>query len=114
MRVRIRLQRGPKVRRKVRKNRHLALASAALLTPGALVAFTLGMWRLGADLGFARSFFIQTGIFSHWQVWLAISFAVQFCSVILNRYGNPEVEIPELEMGPPEGKGHKRVPSLAK
>jgi hypothetical protein len=57
------------------------------------------MWRLGADLGFARSFAIQTGILSHWQVWLAISVAIQFVAVVLNRYGNPEPEIHELEIG---------------
>ena len=73
MRVRIRLQQGPRIQQKRRKNRHIALASAALLTPGALAAFVLSMWRLGADLGFARSFAIGDGIFSHWQVWLAIS-----------------------------------------
>lgn len=109
MRVRIRLQQGPRIQQKRRKNRHIALASAALLTPGALAAFVLSMWRLGADLGFARSFAIGDGIFSHWQVWLAISVAIQFFSVILNRYGNPEVEIQDLEI--PDGHD-KRTPSL--
>ncbi len=99
MLVRIRLQRGPTVRQKARKNRHVALASAALLTPAAVTAFVLSMWRLGADLGFARSFAIHTGILSHWQVWLAISVATQFLAVVLNRYGNPEPEIHDLEVG---------------
>jgi len=57
------------------------------------------MWRLGADLGFARSFAVHTGILSHWQVWLAISVAIQFLAVVLNRYGNPEPEIHDLEIG---------------
>ncbi len=89
MLVRIRLHGGPKVRQTKRKNRHIALASAALLTPAAVMAFVLSMWRLGSDLGFARSFAIRNGILSHWQVWLAISVAIQFVSVLLNRYGNP-------------------------
>jgi hypothetical protein len=107
MLVRIRLRHGPTVRQKARKNRHIALASAALLTPAALTAFVLSMWRLGADLGFARSFAIHTGILSHWQVWLAISVAIQFIAVVLNRYGNPEPEIHELEIGnkKPEAAG---------
>ena len=96
--VRIRLKRGPKVRHTRRKNRHVALASAALLTPAAVVAFVLSMWRLGADMGFTSSFAIHTGVFSHWQVWLAISVAVQFLAVVLNRYGKPAPEIQNLEI----------------
>lgn len=97
MLVRIRLQRGPTVRAKKRKNRHVALASAALLTPSAVTAFVLSMWRLGADLGITRAFAIQTGLFSHWQVWLAISVAIQFLAVLLNRYGTPETVVQEVE-----------------
>jgi hypothetical protein len=96
--VRIRLKRGPKVRHTRRKNRHVALASAALLTPAAVVAFVLSMWRLGADMGFTSSFAIHTGVFSHWQFWLAISVAVQFLAVVLNRYGKPAPEIQNLEI----------------
>ncbi len=99
MRVRIRLKRGPKVRYKRRKNRHVALASAALLTPAAVMAFVLSMWRLGADIGFTSSFAIHTGIFSHWQVWLAMAVVIQFLAVVLNRYGKPPVEIQKLEIG---------------
>jgi hypothetical protein len=96
--VRIRLKRGPKVRHTRRKNRHVALASAALLTPAAVVAFVLSMWRLGADIGFTSSFAIHTGIFSHWLVWLAISVAVQFLAVVLNRYGKPAQEIKSVDL----------------
>ena len=96
--VRIRLKRGPKVRLKKRKNRHVALASAALLTPAAVVAFVLSMWRLGADIGFTSSFAIHTGILSHWQVWLAISVAIQFLAVLLNRYGRPGPEIHTVDL----------------
>ena len=66
------------------------------------MAFVLSMWRLGSDLGFARSFAIHTGILSHWQVWLAISVAIQFLAVILNRYGGPEPPPVELEVGKKE------------
>jgi hypothetical protein len=45
------------------------------------------MWRLGADIGFTRAFAIHSGLLSHWQVWLAISVAIQFVAILLNRYG---------------------------
>src|SRR5271167_2351777 len=98
MLVRIRLQRGPKVRRKPHKNRHIALASAALLTPGAVMALVLALWRMGSDLGFARAFAIRSGLLSHWQVWLAISVAIQFLAVLLNRYGAAEATVERLEV----------------
>jgi hypothetical protein len=65
----------------------MALAVAALLTPAATVAAALALWRIGADLNWANSFAIPSGIFSHWQVWLGAAAALQFCSHLLNRYG---------------------------
>lgn len=97
--VRIRLRRGPTVRQTKRKNRHVALASAALLTPAAVSAFVLSMWRLGADLGLTRAFAIRSGLLSHWQVWLAISVAIQFLAVLLNRYGNRSTDVPNVRIG---------------
>jgi len=85
--VRIRFGKGPKVRRKRGKNQRIALAAAALLTPAALTACVLALWRIAADLNWASSFAIPTGIFSHWQVWLGAAVALQFCSRVLNRYG---------------------------
>lgn len=85
--VRIRFGKGPKVGKKRRKNRRLALAAAALLTPGAFLLAVIGVWRLTADLGFTAGFVISSGIFSHWQVWLATSILVQLFARLLNRYG---------------------------
>ena len=68
------------------------------------MAFVLSMWRLGSDLGFARAFAIRSGILSHWQVWLAISVAIQFLAVLLNRYGNPEPETTVVEMKEPRAE----------
>jgi len=85
--VRIRLGRGPKVERKRGKNRRVALALAALLTPAAVMAAALGVWRLAADLQWASNFAITDGLFSHWQVWLVSSGALQSGSHYLNRYG---------------------------
>jgi hypothetical protein len=58
----------------------------AFLTPLALTEGALGLWRLGADLGFAGEFFIADGILSHWQVWFALSIATQFASSTISRW----------------------------
>ena len=75
------------MRRERGKNRNLAAAFAALVTPAALMACALGLWRLGADLGFTSDFAISKGIFSHWQVWLAIAGILQLAAASLNQYG---------------------------
>ncbi|HUQ94522.1 MAG TPA: hypothetical protein VM120_22760, partial [Bryobacteraceae bacterium] len=73
MRVLIRLQEGPHVRRVQGKNRHLAHGASALLTPAAVMAAVLGVWRISSDIGWTGQFAISQGIFSHWQVWLALA-----------------------------------------
>ena len=87
--VRIRFAKGPtlRTRNSERSRKTAALAVAALLTPAALVASVLALWRIAADLKFASSFAIPSGLFSHWQVWLAFAALLQLCSRMLNRYG---------------------------
>jgi len=88
--VRIRLGRGPKVVKKRRKNQRVALAASALLTPGSAIATALALWRIAADLKWANTFAIPSGLFSHWQVWLGGAVLLQLCSRVLNRYGRSE------------------------
>jgi hypothetical protein len=52
----------------------------ALLTPAALVALAMGLWRVSADLDWAGAFPIASGFFSHWQVWIALSIALKILS----------------------------------
>jgi hypothetical protein len=85
--VRIRFGHGLKVGKSERKNRRLALAAAALLTPAALAAFVLGLWRIAADLEWTKQFAISEGPFSHWQVWIACGVCLQLLTWVLNRYG---------------------------
>jgi hypothetical protein len=87
MLVRIRFGKGPQVERKARKNRRVALAVAAMLTPAALMAAALGVWRIAADLSWTGSFAISSGLFSHWQVWLGGAALLQLASRLLARYG---------------------------
>ena len=65
----------------------MALAAASLMTPVAVMAAVLGLWRIGADLKWTSGFAIPSGIFSHWQVWLGVAFLLEVCAHILNRYG---------------------------
>ena len=85
--VRIQFGKGPRVAKTKGKNRRLALLVAALLTPVCLLSFVLAVWRVAADLNWAYSFAIPTGLFSHWQVWLAGAVVLQGCAHLLNRYG---------------------------
>jgi len=85
--VRIRFKRGPSIQPKRGKERRLALAVAALLTPAALMAFALACWRLAADLKLTDEFAISSGPFSHWLVWVLLAAALELAAVKLNRYG---------------------------
>ena len=88
--VRIRFGKGSKVERKRRKNRRVAMAFASFLTPGAVMAAALGIWRLAEDPHWASDFAIRKGLFSHWQVWFAFAGLLQTGSYLLNRYGRAE------------------------
>jgi hypothetical protein len=86
MMVRIKLSHGPPLLRKTGKNRQVASAIGTLLMPAVLLAYVLGIWRLASDLGMAGEFAIS-GLFSHWQVWLAVAAMLHIGSASLNRYG---------------------------
>ncbi len=66
--------------------RQFAMAVASLLTPAALLAFTITVWSLGAGQHWAAAFFITSGPFAHWQTWLLASVALFVLVVLLNRY----------------------------
>jgi hypothetical protein len=83
------------MRQRRRKNQHVALATASLLPPAALMACALAFWRLAADLNATGQFPIPNGLFSHWQVWLTLAASLQVCATLLNRYGKPEAILPE-------------------
>ena len=109
--LRIRLPRGRQMERREGKNRHIALAFGALLTPLALMAYVLGLWRLASDMGFAGEFGI-TGVFSHWQIWMLAGAALQVTGSYLNRYGQgARFQVPRILSIPPRpqksGPGRK-------
>ena len=85
--VRIRFGQGRRFERGKRKNQRLALAFGALLTPAAVMACVLGLWRLAADMKWTGEFAISSGLFSHWQVWLTGAALLQGSARMLNHYG---------------------------
>src|SRR5262249_24029019 len=87
LKVRIRFQKGTRLGAKSGRYRRDALFAGALLTPAAVLAWVLALWRIAADLNWASGFAIPAGFFSHWQVWFAAGALLQLCARILNRYG---------------------------
>ncbi|MCX6620402.1 MAG: hypothetical protein NTY38_04875, partial [Acidobacteria bacterium] len=71
--IRLRFSRGPKIVKQRDSSRQVALALASLLTPAALMALALALWRLATDLRLAGPFAVSAGFFSHWQVWVGAS-----------------------------------------
>ncbi|MGA2134056.1 MAG: hypothetical protein ABSH50_17320 [Bryobacteraceae bacterium] len=86
--------------RKRRKNRRVALAFAAILTPAAVMAAALAFWGLAAGPNWTSNFAIRTGLLSHWQVWLAFAALLQTGSYLLNRYGRIDEPVVASPAGP--------------
>jgi hypothetical protein len=79
-----------RIRLEQRGTQNAALALASLLTPTAVMACVLALWRLTADFKATSEFPIASGLLSHWQVWLAGGAILQLCVIVLNRYGKSE------------------------
>jgi hypothetical protein len=75
----------PELRKAVAETQKVAVALPALLTPVAVAAYSLALWRLGADLGLTGEFFVSRGLFSHWQVWLALGLGTHLTSTMARR-----------------------------
>ena len=63
-----------------RLGRDFASLMAVFLTPASMLALVFGLWRVGADLGWSESFVISSGLFSHWQVWIALAIALKLAA----------------------------------
>lgn len=62
-----------------------------LLAPAAATGYAMAFWRFAADMKWVDQFFISEGLLSRWQVWLALSAALQAGAHYLNRNpGTPE------------------------
>jgi hypothetical protein len=108
--LRIKFDRGRPVHKKHGKNRHVALAFSALFTPLALMAYVLGLWRLASDMGLSGSFVI-TGLFSHWQIWVALGALIQAGGSALNHYGSGRhFQVPRVLMFRPRPEKSPSIP----
>ena len=68
----------------------VALAFASLLVPSALLAFTLALWNIAADLKWTGRFPVSNGVWSHWQVWFCMAALLLAFARLLDRYGASE------------------------
>jgi hypothetical protein len=66
---------------------YVALGLAAIMSPAALLALTMAFWRIASDLRWTGTFIVASGIFSHWQTWLAVAAALFLLASALNRIG---------------------------
>lgn len=51
------------------------------LNPASALALMMALWRLGYDLDWTGRFAISGGIFSHWQVWMALALVLRVVQV---------------------------------
>jgi hypothetical protein len=58
------------------------------LTPASAVALVAALWRLAYDLDWTGRFAISEGLFSHWQVWMALAVLLQVLDAMLGRFGH--------------------------
>jgi hypothetical protein len=84
--IRIRLNKWQKF--DASRLRTAALAMAALLTSFALLAFTMAAWIIASDLHWTADFFLSSGFFSHWQVWLCTAAALLLVARLLERFAH--------------------------
>jgi hypothetical protein len=82
--VRIRWSKHPV--QEIPRLQNAALAIASLLAPSALMAFTIGVWSLAANLHWTGDFFVSSGLFSHWESWLSAAALMVLFAWLLNRY----------------------------
>lgn len=85
----------PAVRLKdaIAKQRRYAPVVGYLMTPVTLISYVFAFWRLGADLSWLGAFFIPQGLFSRWQVWLAIAIVTHLTANHLNRIDSTDDHI---------------------
>jgi len=72
----------------------MARGLSALLWPASTVPMALALWRMGADIGFAKEFFLQGGMGSKWQVWFALSLSMMAAARRLAQWRASEKKTP--------------------
>lgn len=107
--VRVRFGRGNVVARRKGKNSRIATLVASLLTIGSVSCASLGVWRVGGDLGWTGDFVFTQGLLSHWQVWMGAAAAIQYGAWRLTQYARlavPEPSVQEPQQDTTSGPQH--------
>lgn len=81
---------NPEIRKAVQRTQEIAPVFRHFLMPIAVAGYALAAWRLGADLNLTGEFFISRGLFSHWQVWLALSVGTHLSATYFDRLGRSD------------------------
>ena len=63
-----------------------------LLSPLPAVAYAFAFWRLSADIGWSASFFIHTGLFSHWIPWFSVGLALGLRRRVFDRLDSRQAD----------------------
>ncbi len=71
--------------------RQVAITIAALLTPCALIAFTMAFWIFAAGMQWTGAFFINAGLLSRWEIWVAVAAVLLLVAKVLERLTQPDV-----------------------
>lgn len=87
MRVRIRLQYGPRVPRQRDLSRSAALAVASLLRPASVMVAVVAGWALAVAKGWSERFFVSGGLLADWRLWIAVALLLRGAGILLERYG---------------------------
>ena len=74
----------PAVNRAAVISNEAARLVAAFLTPAAVTAASMALWRLGADMGWTGAFAISDGFFSHWQVWMILALGMMLTGKLIS------------------------------
>lgn len=85
--VRIRFAKPPTPSERRERNQRLASTFAVLVQASAVSALTLAIWSVAAGWQLVGSFAFSSGLFSHWQTWVAAAAGLGWCSHALNRLG---------------------------
>jgi hypothetical protein len=65
--------------------RQIAITVAALLTPCALLAFTMAFWIFASQMQWTGEFFISKGLLSRWEIWVATAAVLLVVARVLDR-----------------------------
>ena len=74
----------------------LTWVGGLIFTLISILAASMTVWRLGADPGWTRPFFLEDGVLSRYPAWIAITIAAQTGAFILKRRVAVQASAPRI------------------